>query len=181
MVPLERAYGRARLIAVNNSWKLCPWADVLYAVDARWWLDKSGCPKFRGMKVTGDKHAAQRYGLKLVMLARDTQRIQPAGNELVTWGGNSGFQAMNLAIKWGCAKVVLVGIDVTVKNGVHWHGKHGKGLGNPTETSTKKWAASFDGAATELPSGVSVVNCSPLSALKCFPKMAFEEALEAVA
>ena len=34
--------GKARVIVVNNGYLLAPWADVLYAADARWWMLAQG-------------------------------------------------------------------------------------------------------------------------------------------
>jgi hypothetical protein len=33
---VDRVRGRARVIAVNDGYRLAPWADVLYACDRRW-------------------------------------------------------------------------------------------------------------------------------------------------
>ena len=38
---------RTRVIAVNESWRLVPWADVLYATDGIWWSLNKGCQGVR--------------------------------------------------------------------------------------------------------------------------------------
>ena len=40
--------GKARVIAVNDAWRLAPWADILYACDGRWWRHHKGVPEFTG-------------------------------------------------------------------------------------------------------------------------------------
>jgi hypothetical protein len=55
-VNLECAKGRAKFIAINDSWKLAPWSDVLYAEDFPWWGVNHGAPAFRGLKISRDDH-----------------------------------------------------------------------------------------------------------------------------
>ena len=40
--------GRARVIAINDAWRVAPWADVLYGCDGRWWRKHGGVPGFGG-------------------------------------------------------------------------------------------------------------------------------------
>lgn len=95
-------------------------------------------------------------------------------------GGNSGFQALNLAVQFGCAKIILVGFDMHDQNGIHWHGKHDGNLRNPTRQSLGKWRAAIDRQAGLLEQiGVRVLNASPVSALTAYPKMTFDAALAA--
>ena len=96
----------------------------------------------------------------------------------IGWGGNSGFQALNLAVQFGAKRIVLVGYDMRCDQGLHWHGPHGKGLNNPTPRNVERWRRVTDEAADLLRFlGVEVVNCSPISALRAYPKMGLEEAL----
>lgn len=94
-------------------------------------------------------------------------------------GGNSGFQAINLAVQFGASKIILVGFDMRIDAGIHWHGRHGRGLNNPTELNVTKWRRVLDAVAPQIASlGVRVINCSPVSALAAYPKMTFLEALQ---
>jgi hypothetical protein len=43
-VNLECAKGKAKFIAINDSWRLVPWADALYAHDHAWWEVWNGVP-----------------------------------------------------------------------------------------------------------------------------------------
>lgn len=94
-------------------------------------------------------------------------------------GGNSGFQALNLAVQWGAAQILLIGFDMTDAGGAHWYGRNNwTGANNPDQNNFKRWIAAFESAAVTLKRmGVEVVNCSPHSALGCFPKMSIEAAL----
>jgi len=176
-VPLHLAKGRAKVIAINNSWRLAPWADVLYACDHAWWSreDWSG---FEGLKLTVDKRAVEEFGIGYVhcMTPDDRVFLEPKGT--VGWGGNSGFHCLNLAIQFGVKKVLLVGYDMRIDRGAHWHGMHPKGMHNPTINGVERWRRCVDGAARVAEAqGVKVINCSAVSALKRYPKMTFEDAL----
>ena len=94
-------------------------------------------------------------------------------------GGNSGFQALNIAVQFGARKIILVGFDMRLDAGVHWHGKHPRGLNNPGDHNLVRWRKALNGAAPRLAElGVAVVNASPISALTAYP---FQPLLEALA
>lgn len=174
------ARGTHKVIAVNDAYRLMPFADVLYACDAKWWDVHKGCPDFAGEKWSShgvkplghgqpenDKIAtAKKYGLRLVAgkyapgFSRD-----PA---LVHYGYNSGFQASNWALHamgWQGLSV-LVGFDMHTRNGIHFFGHHPKPLDNSAKF--ENWVPTFAVAAKDLPDTVDIVNCTPGSALDCF-------------
>lgn len=94
-------------------------------------------------------------------------------------GGNSGFQAINLAVQFGARKIILVGFEMHVAQGAHWHGPHRGGLNNPAPASTSRWRDRLDGQAARLQSlGVRVLNTTADSALTAFAKVSMEEALK---
>lgn len=184
--PLDKARGRARVLVVNEGYRLAPWADVLYAADAPWWQSKRGCREFGGLRVSQSDQAAKMYpGIREVRLRRVGQIIRKpkgwlgAGSNDRGTGAHSGFQALNLAVQFGARKIVLVGYDMTVAHGHHWHGRHEGGLNNPTEAGAARWRAVVDRQAPYLEAiGVEVVNASPISALENYPKMTLEQALD---
>ena len=95
----------------------------------------------------------------------------------VGWAGNSGFHCLNLAVQLMAAKIVLVGFDMTVAHGLHWHGRH-EGLNNPTERNVVRWRRCIDDAAEVIDAlGIQCINASPISALQNYPKMSLGEAL----
>lgn len=167
------------VIVVNDAYRLLPWADVLYACDAKWWDAHHGAPIFRGEKWSshsmareGDlendkRQAADAYGLHVVRgrnrpgFSRDPDAIH--------YGGNSGFQAINLAILFGAVRIVLVGFDM--RGHEHFFGKHPKPL-NQLDASTRgfeRYVPHFIEAAHTLPEHIRILNCTPVSALTCFP------------
>jgi len=171
------------IVAVNDAWRRLPFADVLYACDAEWWAVHGGCPDFRGERWSShdtrnnDKlEAARKYGLRIVKgRYGDTFSTDPS---VIHYGGNSGFQGVNLAILFGARRIVLVGFDMrTPPTGQprHFFGDHPAGLKNGVRY--EHFIPAFKHAATQLPEGIEIVNATPGSALTCFPMAPLEEAL----
>jgi hypothetical protein len=178
--PIEMLRDRIHVIAINESYKLAPWAEILYACDFGFWQVHNGCKEFAGLRLSHDRRACDQFGLQRVNIE------QVGSNDLlldrptyVGAGGNSGFQAFNLAIQFGATGIMLIGIDCTLEHGMHWHGRHSAPMSNPMEINAKRWQVAFDGAAARVRSlGVDVVNCSQISKLTQYPKTTIAEALE---
>jgi hypothetical protein len=85
---------------------------------------------------------------------------------------------VNLACQFGARKIALVGFDMRVDLGLHWHGQHPGRLNNPTAKATEKWRARLDRQAPRLAeAGIEVVNCSAVSTLRAYPVMGLADAL----
>lgn len=178
---VERARGRARFLAVNDSWQLAPWADALYATDFRWWERHRGALDFSGLKMCQDPKILQRdeWGVHKVEVSKRHDEILVAKFGTIGWGGNSGFGALNLAVQFGANPIVLVGYDMRLDLGVHWHGLHGPGLSNPHAKNVERWRRVVDDCAPTLKAmGIHVFNASPVSSLRNFPKRDLMEALD---
>jgi hypothetical protein len=159
-----------------------PWADVLYACDAWWWEYYGGCPGFHGEKwSTHDQNAnpkleiAAKYGVSLVRgQCGDGFSTDPS---IIHYGSNSGFQAINLAMLFGARRILLVGFDMSSPNGkTHFFGHHPSFRGQPRYES---FVGAYNDAAKRLQTGVEIINCTPGSALRCFPKADLIEAMDA--
>jgi len=177
------------VIAVNDAARLLPEADVLYACDPSWWMYHAGCPEFAGEKWSSHGNAAHdnklatadRFGINLIQGAdRPGFSFDPAR---IHYGDNSGFQAINLAIHrlGGTGRVVLIGFDMRIVAGRrHFFGEHPSAL-RSTGPGYAMWCRKFDQAARMLPSGLEIINCTPGSALRCFPMMDLADALPVAA
>jgi hypothetical protein len=94
-------------------------------------------------------------------------------------GGNSGFQALNIALQFGLRPIILVGFDMRLDAGLHWHGPHPPGLNNPSDKNLVHWRRCFETAAGQLQGfRVPVINASLQSTLQGFPKVPLAEALK---
>jgi hypothetical protein len=177
---LELLRDRIHVIAINESARLVPWAEVLYSCDYNWWQASKGCAEFKGLRLSHDQRACNEFGLQRIMIEQVTSNdLLLDRPTYVGAGGNSGFQAFNLALQFGVLGVMLIGVDCSLDHGMHWHGRHQMPLSNPMEINVKRWRLAFDGAAARVKAlGVDVVNCSTISKLTQYPKMTIAEALE---
>jgi hypothetical protein len=169
-IDLAALAGR-NVVAVNDSYLLCPWAPVLYFCDRRWfdWHEKrSEFRAFRGIKVTLDEDVLRRRDD-----IRGVKNTGTTGLERQPWGvrtgRNSGYQAINLAVHFGARRIVLLGYDMRVVDGrTHWH------HGHPVEARPTLYEScmlpNFPTLVEPLAElGVEVVNATPGSALTTFP------------
>lgn len=173
--------GRLPVLAIKKSIELAPFADVVYGCDGPWWRDVRGLPQFNGLKLSYDAQACDQYGLRSVRIPdKLSNRLRFDQVGTVGAGGNSGFQALNLAAQFGARRILLVGFDIHGRGGEHWYGRNNWGFAsNPTEDNYRRWRAAFETAAADLADRrIEVINASLLSDLKCFPRMRIAEALE---
>lgn len=165
-VPTKDDYGRVIPAAA-------PWADMLYAADSGWWdYYCQDALKFNGFKVTASENS---YRATLYLHSTGATGYDPTPGKIRT-GGNSAYQAMHIAAQAGARRIVLCGVDLHSKSGVHHHGNHPTPLRNPGEAEFRQMAKRFATfPCNEI--GVEVLNASPHSLLQCFPKVDIEEAL----
>lgn len=178
------------VIAIKECVEICPWADVVYGCDAHWWQFRAGLPKFSGLKVTWDGNNLPSYpDIKRVGIDKSQNKVYPVERRqyrmifdtpgVLGGGGNSGFQAVNLAVQFGAKKLLLIGFDMHDRGGVHWYGRNSwSRAGNPDESCFVRWRRDFDRAAIDLEMhGVEVMNVAPHTALTCFRRGTIEQAL----
>lgn len=154
---------------------------MLYAGDHAWWKAHEGCPEFGGLKFSAAFRTGQEpWGVRVMRCNQGRRTLVADRTDEIGWGYCSGFGGINLAAHARPAKVILVGYDLSLDHGVHWHGLHGGRLNNPQPNNLAKWRGTIDGAAAALAAlSIEVINASPVSTLKNYPKMSFEEAMEA--
>jgi hypothetical protein len=151
-------------IAVNDTYKRAPFADVLYACDLKWWQAHIENIEFSGERWTRDRRIHRQYGVNWIA----SDNGHGLGLDRVHFGANSGYQAVNLAYLWGAARIVLLGFDCKPVNGkAHWFGQHEHGLNRIQNFAL--WAQNFKRLAADLRRlNIEVINCSPDTALDCF-------------
>lgn len=190
------AYGW-KVIVVQDAYKAIPYADALYGCCPKWWRVHKHCEGFHGEKWTtheGGRDSmnnkldpdgelgvpiADAFDIKVVRGAHlDTFSSDP---EIIHYGSNSGFQAINLALLFGCRRIVLVGYDMRyVGDQAHFFGNHPKELHQNRDTDYRRFVPRFERAVPTIPKGVVIYNATPGSALTCFPMMSFEDATSAI-
>lgn len=175
---VDYCQGKARVIAVNDAYRLAPWADALYACDAKWWHWHQGVPNFAGAKWSLDHSAWHNYRAKYpdVVKLRNTgpNGLEHAPTGLKS-GRNSGYQAINLAVHYGATRILLLGYDMQPSGGKsHFFGEHP----NQQQSPYAMFRRAFESLVKPLEKcGVSVINCTRRSALTAFPKGVLEQVL----
>jgi hypothetical protein len=171
--------GKARVIAVKDAVRLAPWADVLYACGSdagRWWPTYGPTLQdFAGLRFTLDPAAAA-WATALKQTGFSGLETDPHG---LRTGKNSGYQAINLAVHLGAARIVLLGYDLQQgpKGEQRWFGSH--------PWQTRPWSELghamlplFETLVEPLAkAGVTVINATRRTALACLPRAPIERAL----
>jgi len=178
---VEYCRGRASVIAINNTYQLAPWAEVLYACDARWWGWHKGVPGFAGLKFSVEpkaKAGRREHGPYAdITVLRNTGddgfEADPSG---LRTGKNSGYQAINLAVHFGARRIILLGYDMgpSKEGRDHYFGSHPGGVVPPYHLFMRN----YPNLAAELKKrGVDVINASRKTALGVFRRQPLAEAL----
>jgi hypothetical protein len=187
----EAVRGKCRVIAVNNQGidtldsetkqmvpAFAPWADVLFAADAKWWHTyQDRALKFAGLKVCVRPNLPWK---EIYSLQQSKQITFDPNPKCLVGGGNSGYMALHLAVHFGAKRVLLCGYDMRDGLGKkrHWFGNHPSKLNARGAYAT--WKTAFGRLAPVLQKmGVEVLNCTPQTALTCFRRVSLQEALSA--
>lgn len=185
--------GKLPVIAVNDAHLLCPWADVLYSSDHRWWFHHDGVPKFAGRKygVGRDVGKADPYDdFPEIQILMNTGvqglELDPIG---LKTGMNSGYAAINLAVHLGATKILLLGYNLSYLFGkAHFFGNHPQPLQPSIEAKKQpkdlypSFLRNFETLVEPLKQAqIEVINCTPRSALTFFPIQSLRDVLPEVA
>lgn len=176
MTPADAAYcrARARVITVNTTFRLAPWADAHYSSDADWWL--AHLDEMRGSCFgefwTGHPGAPIAEDIRVCAYDKRARGLVETPGR-IAWGGNSGYCAIGLAYQLGARRIVLVGFD---QQGGHWHPDHPEAVRKPP--NWPMWRERFGEMAADCRRlGVEVLNSTRSTALDCFPLVRLREAL----
>jgi hypothetical protein len=179
------------LFGCNNVWNDVPDLSLLYACNEGWWVhywNTTELPLYPAEKWTTNKVAAQKFGLNWIAekdaagLSTDPRRIHH--------GHGSGYTMLNLAFLMGASRIVLLGYDCKyapdysgkdLKVGSsprHYFGEYPSALLHWPITSVKKgvhveMVKLYQTVADQ--GAVEIVNCTPGSAIDCFPRCDIEE------
>lgn len=162
------------IIAINDTWRMVS-ADHLYAADAHWWcyhLADLNCG-FTGKRWSCETRGntnwsnrdAEACGVTLLDALIGAEGLSRDPGAVVT-GGNSGYQAINLALHLGATRIILLGFDMQWTGGKsHWFGDHPQGLNN---ADPSRYIPAFRTIKPE-EYGLEIINCSRSTALDAFP------------
>lgn len=117
-----------RWVAVNNSYKIAPWADLMHFADCQWWRwnGKHVLATWPREKLitTATSDITHVHDPRIKRFWRDRDKFNKDRSKLHGW--DSGTQAVCLARHLGAKKIVLFGFDMqTGPNGeTQWHNEH---------------------------------------------------------
>ena len=182
--PTKLLSGR-HVIAVNDSYIRYPSANVLYFCDGqKWWNDN--CEEvrehFRGHYIVTshrDSPPPKIPGVCVLRLTEKTGLETDPG--MLRHGANSGYQAINLAFHFGARRIVLLGMDMHATNGYsHWRRRNREPSPHSFHQILQRhMLPNFPSLVTPLQeAGVEVLNCTPGSALQCWPMRDLHEVLQ---
>lgn len=153
-------------VAVNTAWTYARFCHAIYAGDMTWWRNYGANIDIDVPRYTLSQGAAHDFGIK-----HHKSRISS--------GYNSGLMALEMAINFGAARVLLLGFDFSVKNGTHCHGDHKK-TPNPTQAKCDMWKDYAQRLRDAYPDA-EIVNCSRETECNVFPRMSLDAAIGASA
>ncbi|MFZ1059280.1 MAG: hypothetical protein WAP47_08810 [Candidatus Rokuibacteriota bacterium] len=171
----SRLAGR-KVLAINSSILSYPGANVCFFGDARWWMWNAGKVKaaFTGPVFTCSEIADPRVFNLIKAKPAPYVSADPAA---VTMQRTSLTAAMNLAVHFGCHRLVLMGADMKADQDgrAHHHPEHPipqiPGCWEKQMTELRHVAV----ALRDL--GVDVINSSMVSRIDWWPKQPIEELL----
>ena len=105
------------------------------------------------------------------LIRMDSKNGKGLGEDCLHYGGNSGYQAVNLAYLLGAKTILLLGFDMF---GTHYFGEHKYGLNN--DSPYKRFIESFCTINVKK-HNIEVINCSRQSALEYFPRTTIDKVL----
>lgn len=163
------------VIAVNDTWRMVPDAQHLYGADQKWWKHHISdvANDFNGKcwscetdkKTNWGKESPDAWGVT-ALIGRIGDTGLSKDPQYVVTGGNSGYQAINLAYHLGAQRIILIGFDMHWHSGkAHWFGDHPKGLNN---VEPNRYVEAFRTIKPE-DYGLEIINCSRVTLLDAFP------------
>ncbi len=145
-----------RCVVVNDAFRLAPWAEALAAQDPDWWYENPDAFEFKGGRYSS-------VAFRSVYAIGYTEGISQESP--------SGLLGLHVAIALGAKRVLLLGFDM---HGGHYFGPHKWPLSNTPPARFEWFKAAFGAYPLR---GVEVLNCTPGSALTCFPMVDLADAL----
>ena len=163
------------VFGLNDAYKWCDFLDVFYFCDPRW-LDcnPDAADYGHGQIWTQDAGVGKKYANINRVKGGSGKGLCRVASE-IHFGGNSGFQLLNLAWHFGIRKFYLLGYNMDVPKGMkqHMFGPHPKGLNQ--SNSYKNFVNSYNQITPA--DKALITNCTYPTALTGFKQQPLEEAL----
>lgn len=148
------------------------------ACNPEWWDYYHKDIKDSSIKWTWHEETAKKYGLNHI-----NGRWAPGLSvdcDYIHYHHGSGPQIVNIAYHYGVETMVLIGWDMCYREKRHYFGEYPKELQHWPRTGPN---GELDGLIKEMETikpedyDIQIINCSPDSALKCYPLKSISEFL----
>ena len=164
----------------KDAYRICDFLEHLYAPDIIWInhyrdqvkhlaLDRWTC----NQELRPSDYPEWRF------IGGVTEPGLSTDREYIHHGQHSGYQMINLAYLMGCSAILLLGYDCR-GGGRHWFGEQP----HPAmrcESPYENWKDEYESIAVQTSAlDLTIVNCTPGSAIDCFPRADLAETLEAL-
>lgn len=186
-----RAQGGCRVLTVNNSYQLAPWADIHVACNDNWWdyywKNDEVLRNMKADRYTRYKHQADEFGIHYIhSIVKEGLSKDPS---VIHINKGSGPIAINIATLSGFKKIILLGHDMKFANDYngrqkkvgstprHYFGEYPKEMQHFPQSKESisnngviiGLIDAYNGMVKDL-EGIDVVNCTPGSHLPTFRK-----------
>ncbi len=183
--PYMKELHNKHVIGVNVAYMLGNWIDMVFFGDTGFFLKhKIALASFPNLRVSCSGHASKISWVKYV--PRDKEHVKGISPHpgMVSWNLNSGGAAINLAVRTGAKRIILLGFDMKLspESTQHWHNVYGKGQKLRPDQLRKlpfeRHLRGFPHIAREAAAmDVEILNANPDSAIDCFKKVNVKELL----
>lgn len=177
------------MFVCNDAYLLAPDAALLHACNWQWW--NARWEKVRDLpceKWTTRSESAERYGIRWI--AEVNKPGLSTDPEVLHHGHSSGYQLVGQAYRKGATRIVLLGYDMKFDPAYdgrshhigdtprHFFGEYEKSLQHWPSVMVRKGVhvellELYESIARQ--NAVEIINCTPDSAIECFPKVSIEQ------
>lgn len=188
--PYMSAIHDKHVIAINVAYLIGTWIDAVFFGDLKFFTPhRERLVNWPGLKITCHSSGASVPWVKYV--PKDDRK--PTGihfdPHMVSWNCNSGSAAISIAAHTGAKRIILLGFDMNYNDTGqrHWHNlyrseiierKKGTKIKFNHLFSFARHLYGFPQIAKDAKArGIEIINLSPTSAIKEFPKMTLKEFL----
>ncbi len=165
---------KGRVIAIKEAVRLRPDADVLFvAAEKTVDIVPDLFPIFTGRYVIARNKVPANYPdyVKRVTRTKDHSKLCDLPDHVC--GYDTGTSAINIAYLFGATEIVLLGMDMT---GDRWcNGEFKHPMPHIPQDHHARHASVLPAIAKDAKKkGIRIVNCSPISRVKCFERQPLE-------
>ncbi len=165
---------QGRIIAVKHGVLLRPDADVLFFAGERPAEIAPPLLKvFRGQYVVVRGRGHEVFPPDSYRVGRTCVHDRLSDDPTQVSGYDAGTSAISLAVLFGATEVIVLGMDM--RGGRWFAGERSHYLPNPPESDFQRHLSVLPAIAADAKAkGIRIVNCSPISRVKCFETQPLE-------